>query len=537
MSHEIRTPLNAILGFTELLRKGADAGDEAARNEYLDIIYTSGSHLLELINDILDLSKIEAGRLQIERIRCSLHEIVADVMSLLRVRAREKGLAFRCEWPDGAPAQVQTDPLRLKQLLVNLLGNAVKFTRAGEVRLVVRPLPRPSGTMLCFQIIDSGIGIAPEKLEFVFDAFSQADSSITREFGGTGLGLAISRQIACALGGDITVQSELGKGSVFAVTIDPGPLDGVPILAGPPSDGVSRLDPSRAGPQTALPPARILVVDDGNTNRRLIGLMLSRAGATVLTAENGEVAVAMAAQEPFDAILMDMQMPVLDGYSAARKLREMGNTAPIIALTAHAMAGDEKKCLAAGCTGYLTKPIQSDRLIERLRQVLPPSGTQPAASGAQSAASPAPPPASPEAEPLVSSLPADDPDFREIIGEFIEIFHQKLSAMEEALAREDLDDLAALAHWLKGSGGTAGFDTLTLSAKRIEKLAKQHQRAPLEGALQDLRELAARIVAPSAFLASPQAPPSGAAPGEVSKASGLVGTCSFAGRSPYGTDP
>ncbi len=213
MSHEIRTPLNGVLGFTELLRKGADAGDDAVRQDYLKTIHRSGTHLLDLINDILDLSKIEAGRMTIEKIPCDPHEIVAAVMSIERVKAQQQRLTLQCDWPDGVPASIISDPVRLKQLLLNLTGNAVKFTERGGVRIVVRIISTEGRSQLAFDVIDTGVGIPPDKIEHVFDAFVQADNSVTRKFGGTGLGLAISRRIARALGGDLTAQSEFGRGS------------------------------------------------------------------------------------------------------------------------------------------------------------------------------------------------------------------------------------------------------------------------------------------------------------------------------------
>ena len=230
MSHEIRTPLNAILGFADLLRKGAGWDDENERQEYLDTIHTSSKHLLGLINDILDLSKIEAGRMDVERLRCSPHALIAEVISVLRVRAQEKRLSLEYRWSSGMPESIETDSSRLRQLLMNLVGNAIKFTKTGKIEVVAYLCDQGSKTLLAIEIRDSGIGIPAEKLGSIFDPFVQADSSVTRQFGGTGLGLAISRRIVTALGGTLTVQSELGKGSVFTATIDPGRLDRVPLL-------------------------------------------------------------------------------------------------------------------------------------------------------------------------------------------------------------------------------------------------------------------------------------------------------------------
>ncbi|MGQ9574423.1 MAG: response regulator [Thermoguttaceae bacterium] len=491
MSHEIRTPLNAILGFAELLIKGADEGDEAERQDYLNTIYTSGRHLLELINDILDLSKIEAGRMEVERIPCSPHEIVASVMSVLRVRAKEKGLQFTCEWPDGVPVTIQTDPVRLRQLLINLAGNAIKFTDSGSVRIVVRLTKEPGRPVMAFYIIDTGIGIPPDKLARIFDPFVQGDSSVTRRFGGTGLGLAISRRLAAALGGELTVQSQPGKGSVFTATIDPGPLDGVEILEAPPNDAVNGARLKMTAEKTSLAGSRILLVEDGSTNRKLISLVLRRAGAEVATAENGQSGVELAMREPFDLILMDMQMPVLDGYSATQKLRKIGITVPIIALTAHAMSGDEQKCLRAGCSGYLSKPVDSERLLQTLSSHL--GRARAAAGGVASGSQPS---SLAQARPLLSTLPTDDPEFREIVEEFIQRLHEQHAAMKRAWANGDLEELARLAHWLKGAGGTAGFGAFNEPAKSLEQFAKTQDRDRLPAALDAISQLVERVAAP-----------------------------------------
>ena len=524
-SHEIRTPLNAILGFTELLRKGADGGDEAERRDYLDTIYNSSLHLLDLINDILDLSKIEAGQMKVERIACSPCEVVASVMSVLRVRAKEKGLVFRCEWPDGVPRTIQTDPTRLKQLLMNLVGNALKFTHVGSVRLVVR-LPRGAkARCMAFEVIDTGIGIPPDKLDAIFDAFAQADTSVTREYGGTGLGLAISRRIAAALGGRLTVASEVGRGSTFTATIDPGPLDEVEIVPESASEALwpaatrGEAAPAEPAETVRLRGVRVLLVEDGSTNRKLITRVLQRAEAEVVSVENGAEGVEIAQQRDFDVILMDMQMPVMDGHTAAARLRQLGCRLPIIALTAHAMGGDEEKCLRAGCSGYLSKPVDSDRLLRIVRSFVPaPARDVAAALGAATSdatarhgdmaaalpvsdapARPSPAPSGTgdeRAKPIRCSLPMDDPDFREIAVAFVDTLLRRLDATRRALQAGQLQEVAASAHWLKGAGGTAGFDILTAPARRLEQFAKNGLADEAGAVLDELDTLAARLDVP-----------------------------------------
>ena len=341
MSHEIRTPLNAIIGFTDLLLRGDAQNDEAERKDYLQTIHTSGKHLLALINDILDLSKIEADRLDVERVRCRPHQILSEIVSVLRVKAIEKHLVLDYRWQGGLPETIDTDPARFRQLLMNLISNAIKFTTAGAVQVIAELVPHDAQPRLAVHVIDSGVGIADDKFEAIFDPFVQADSSVTRQFGGTGLGLTISRRVARALGGDIHVASELGKGSTFTATIATGPLEGVRILNAPASECVQSVEQKPQDSASQLTGARILVVEDGETNRKLISLLLRRAGANVSLAENGKIGAEAAIRDAFDLILMDMQMPVMDGYAATILLRQHGLTIPIFALTAHAMKGDE----------------------------------------------------------------------------------------------------------------------------------------------------------------------------------------------------
>jgi two-component system, sensor histidine kinase len=497
MSHEIRTPLTAILGFTELLRSGACDGDPTERESYLATIHVSANHLLELINDILDLSKIEAGRMVVERIPCSPYEIIAAVLSLMRVRARESNLSLTAEWPDGVPATIQTDALKVKQLLINLVGNAVKFTRYGGVRLVCRLLRSPDKPQMAFDVIDTGVGIAPDKLETIFDAFVQADNSVTREFGGTGLGLAISRKIARALGGDIAIQSVPDQGSTFTATVDTGPMEGVKILDAPKADALAGGDAASPPRPAAVTPCRVLLVEDGSTNRKLISLMLRRSGMEVTTAENGKIGVELACASPFDVILMDMQMPVMDGYTAAQKLRELGMTVPIIALTAHALAEDKQKCLRAGCSGYLSKPVKSEDLLQGIADALA-SAASPVAEPGAPLPSGQPVPPLPDREPLVSTLPLDDPDFREIVEDFIGFLGRQLDVMKKACGEGDLSTVIEAAHALKGTAGGAGFDALTRPAKELEALARSGRQAEMPDALRVLERLAERIAVPVA---------------------------------------
>jgi PAS domain S-box-containing protein len=485
MSHEIRTPLNGILGFADVLLKlGADA-TEAERREYIETINHSGRHLLELISDVLDLSKIESGQMDVEKVRCAPHEVIADAISILRVRAQEKGINLEYGWKGPVPETIETDPSRFRQLLMNLIGNAIKFTEHGTVEVIARIEQNSDAPGLAVDVADTGIGIPPEYLERIFEPFTQADQSITRRFGGTGLGLSISRQIAQLLGGGLTAESEVGRGSRFTASVATGSLIGIRLLEAPVADLIPRKDPE---PRMfrALPNASILLVEDGVTNRKLISLMLRRAGIEVTTAANGQIGLDLVGTHNFDLVLMDMQMPVMDGYLAATEMRRRGISIPIIALTAHSMKGDEERCRAAGCSGYVTKPIDSDRLLNVVGEVL--LAAQDARQGsASSSAGPLP---------LVSTLPMDDPEFQEIVEDLVLRLNDQVAGMRRAAAEEDYSALAQLAHWLKGSAGTAGFGMLTSPAMTLEQAAKERNASAITDSLDRIAGLVARIVVP-----------------------------------------
>jgi len=372
MSHEIRTPMTAILGYADLLVD--EEQSPVDRLECIQTIRRNGVHLLALINDILDISKIEANRMTLERLAFSPCEVIADVESLMRMRAAAKGLSFDVEYATTVPETIQSDPTKFRQILLNLAGNAVKFTDAGGVRLIARLIHRSGDleAVLSVEVVDTGIGIRPEQIDRLFAPFTQADSSMARRFGGTGLGLAISRRLARMLGGDITICSTPGEGSSFTMLAATGPLEGIPLVQGRRQIGaVSTPQPSSDAAVPRLDGLHILLAEDGPDNQRLIAFHLRKAGATVVIADHGRAAVERAfdalATTPFSVVLMDMQMPELDGYSATRYLRAHGYDRPILALTAHAMAGDRERCLAAGCDDYTTKPIDRIALLRLVR--------------------------------------------------------------------------------------------------------------------------------------------------------------------------
>ncbi len=374
MSHEIRTPMSAILGYAELLGEETDLS--LVGRERIDTVIRNGHHLTSIINAILDVSKIEAGKMTVESRPCSVPELLADIASLMRARASEKGLDFRL-WVEGdVPLTIHSDPTCIRQILVNLVGNAVKFTEKGSVRVVASMTGTSEKPMIRFRVIDTGIGFTPDQEKRLFNAFTQADETMTRRFGGTGLGLTISKGLAQLLGGDIVVQSELNKGSEFVVELETGEIDGVEHFQN--ADEAIRTIQCDQPTSKALPTnltGRILLVEDGLDNQRLIAFLLRKSGLEVSVAENGAVGRSHALDawqkgRPFDVVLMDMQMPVLDGYQATAKLRDEGYDGPVVALTAHAMSHDRAKCLAAGCDDFLTKPVDRHHLIETISRWL-----------------------------------------------------------------------------------------------------------------------------------------------------------------------
>ena len=497
MSHEIRTPLNGILGFTDMLLRDGDKIDAADRKEWLEVIHESGQHLLHLINGILDLSKVEAGQLDVEKTECNPTGIVSDLASILRVQALEKQIKLDIEFDGPLPKTILTDPTRLRQILTNLIGNALKFTREGSVIVTTRMETREDDNAdLVFTIADTGPGIPAEKLETIFEPFSQADTSITRQYGGTGLGLAISRRFAEALGGSLTVESEPGEGSTFILTIPIGSVRNIEICDSFSTESVrsERTISSQETPSGRLS-GHVLLVDDGQTNRQLIELILSRAGAEVTTADNGHRSLTLAARNAYDLILMDMQMPIMDGYTATQKIREFGITTPIIALTASAMKGDRERCLAAGCDDYLTKPVEIDALLSLASKWIS-AGKEESSDNA--VIETAEEQVRPEInnnnpEDFLPSLPMDDPEFHEIILNYVEDLVRRVSEMEQYCEQQDYDNLARLAHWLKGSGGTAGFNQLTDLASSLENSTRKQQTDTVNEIIQEIRRVTEQI--------------------------------------------
>ena len=448
MSHEIRTPMNAIMGIADLLAKTALTPEQ---DKYVQIFRRSGDNLLNLINDILDLSKVEASQLDLERTGFSLSDDLEKVIEMVAPRAREKGLALTCEIAADVSNDLMGDPTRLRQVLLNLLGNAVKFTPAGSVSLKVeRDGDSSVPTALRFTVSDTGIGIPGEKLGRVFERFTQADSSTTRRFGGSGLGLTISRRLVELMGGRIWVESEVGKGSLFGFAV---PFElwkfSRPAIA-----------PEHMVPPTPLPALRILLAEDSADNCTIALAYLEDTLCKVDVAGTGALALRMFMAGRYDLVLMDRQMPVMDGLTATRTIRawekEHGRApTPIIALTASALKGDRETCLAAGCTAYLSKPIKQHVLLQAIRDYAvapePPvdevDGARPALSRAE--------------QRLKDRTPA-----------YLKNCRENVVAMNEALDRSDFAAVALLAHNLRGSGGAFGFQAITDIGAGLEQTAE-----------------------------------------------------------------
>ena len=449
MSHEIRTPLHAIMGIADLLAKTSLSPEQ---DKFVQIFRRAGDNLLNLINDILDLSKVEALQLDLERTGFSLNDLLEKMTEMLAGRAREKGLALVCEIAPNVPTDLVGDPTRLRQVLINLIGNAIKFTESGEVSLRVTADEDSSvPAALRFTISDTGIGIPHEKLDRVFERFTQADSSTTRRFGGSGLGLTISKRLVDLMGGRIWVESVVEKGSVFAFAVPFETWAGAPGRATVPADTDSEL------PLLAL---RILLVEDSPDNRTITLAYLENTPYRVEVAETGAIACDMFKVGHYDLVLMDRQMPVMDGLTATRTIRtwEQANgrpSTPIVALTASALKGDRETCMAAGCTAYLTKPIKEDVLLQAIREHSMAVSVPWSARGAEDAAI------------------SVEPDARSTDRSrlFLRNCARDVLTMREDLERLDFVAVAFLGHRMRGAGGMFGFPIITDMGAALEDAA------------------------------------------------------------------
>ncbi len=472
MSHEIRTPMNAILGMADLLRR---TPLNAEQRKFVEVFQGAGENLLVLINDILDLSKVEAGKIELESVGFDLVELVTNVVDIVQVRAQKKGLVVSQSVGADVPAALVGDPNRLRQVLLNLVGNSIKFTENGGVEISVAVDHTSSeANALHFVVTDTGIGIPADKLQTVFESFSQADSSTTRKYGGTGLGLSISRQLIALMGGRIWVESEMGSGSCFHFTakfaLQPNQFPAQN------RDQVRRervSEPSISTEDESIAPGlRILLADDSEDNVFLIVSYLKGSGCVVDVAENGRIAVDKFEAAGYDLVLMDVEMPEMDGYTAVRTMRrsskEQGRRTPILALTAHAFEEAYARSFEAGFTDHLTKPIRRTTLLSAIRKHAPTGSVK---SGAE--------------------LPARvmvDPLLQDLIPGFLEKRRQDVPKLAQALATGDYETVRKLGHNLKGTGAGYGFQLISEVGGRIEEAAKLQDYATIHKSMNELTQ-------------------------------------------------
>ena len=369
MSHEIRTPMNAIMGFSEILAE-SELPDEP--KSYVKLICNSSQMLLQLIKDILDFSKIESGKLQVEMEECHISQMLGEIESMMRPSTIQKAIRFEILQCDVIPDVIRTDRIRLRQCLINLIGNAIKFTEKGHVYVSVTLLEQEGEFFVRFDVEDTGIGIPEEKKEMIFESFTQADSAMTRKYGGTGLGLAITKKLCNLMGAGLSVVSQENQGSVFSIVIPTG-IDATnnnKVIWNKYEmiDELNALSQGEKGMN--MYNGKILIAEDNPSNQKLITILLQKMGLEVTLTDDEQGAVEKCTSETFDLILMDMQMPNMNGYEATRQLRSQGISTPVIAVTANAMMGDEEKCLEAGCDGYISKPIDRTKLTEIIGQYL-----------------------------------------------------------------------------------------------------------------------------------------------------------------------
>ncbi len=490
MSHEIRTPLNSIIGLSDLLAEEKLSGEHA---KYVNLIRVSGRNLIRIVNDILDYSKIESGRFEIDMIECSIREILSDIDSMMCLNAQKKALEFKILPSENLPSIIRTDPTRLRQCLINLTGNAIKFTEKGHVYMYVSlEQDKDEKPIIRFNVEDTGIGIEHQDYHKIFVSFTQADGSISRKYGGTGLGLAITKQLAELLGGEVTFHSEGGKGSTFSLVIPVG-IDKVGTGGDLPNrstnNGIEFLftddqpaNENKSAEQNEFS-GHILVAEDVEANQILVKAMLNRMGLHVTIAADGQEAVQKALTEEYDLILMDIQMPKMNGYEAVKQLRKKGVTLPIIALTANVMKDEDSKCLEIGYDGYLTKPIERQQIMAIFHKYLP-SKKQISSETVNSVKSLMSSPMSLDyrqtsneiidkqeneipinIDRLIDTL-GDEKTVKEVIPTYINDNKRHFNELTEAMKNDDAEAIRHHAHAIKGAGRNFG-------ARHLEDIANQ----------------------------------------------------------------
>lgn len=473
MSHEIRTPLTAIIGFAELLSERSTHIED--RISITKTIIKNGKHLLRIINDILDVSKIEANRMDFEKIYFSPVELISDVEEVIEKQFKVKGIQLSVEYDFPLPNVICNDSLRTKQIILNLCSNALKFTKAGSVYINIRCDVEEE--KIFFTVKDSGIGLAEEQEDKIFDAFTQADSSTTRKYGGTGLGLSLSKQFAEKMGGTITVESTQGVGSQFCVSISTGKIDQSQLILGKPELPTKIDNIIYQYDHSCTVKGSILIVEDNEDNQQLLSIILSDIGAEITFAENGQEAIDKTRGKTYDLILMDIQMPVMGGIEATKILRQSDYTNPIIALTANAMPSDYDMCMEAGCDDFLTKPINKDKLFQAIYQYLEIQNEKP------------------HDDKIVSDkLDKRNIKMRKLVLKFVKSLPERIEKIEQFSKAKNWIDMRGELHKLKGLGTAMGYPIVTKISGELEYEVMRENVVEIDKLLFNMKNICERIV-------------------------------------------